>query len=1200
MLMKIFVITILLVISSGLYSPSWANIYSEEIEQTISFDNVYDIFIDNVDGDIEIQAIENLEEISVKVTKQIDALDKDMAKNYCEAIEIKQLREKDRIILKTEVSAASATAPDALSEGIFSARVNYHIGVIQDIAVVIRNGRGNVRIEGITGAQDIGTTNGTVELIGVLGQFQVTVIKGSIKGKIWLNGESAFSTTNGLIDLEILDTLSFPLTLETTDGDINLRLPSEYSADLEAQCKNGKVISEIPLTIEKQKSASVLRGNFNDGGPLLKLNASNGDITIQEIGDEWTESPEKAGTLPDVEEMPSFIEEPGTVDRSPSRPVDEETEEWTPDAEVAKSPMSPLIDGTLNERVWRNATRLSDFYLADGEPAYEFSELRSNELRSTEAYLLWDEDNFYIGVKAYDPQMHRVKISQTEFDSPVWEDDDIELLIDPNPQTQNYYHIAVNPIGTVFDQQVLRRYEPKRLGSSVEEILHTDRKNNPLTPFIPLPKGGRGVVKGETDVTWSSHCVVGTEIYPDFWSVEIAIPLESVGNIPSPSAQWSFNIHRKVHAQQEYIYWSPTYASDEDASWPHFPERFGRLRFVEERTVSAFESSPEQIRLDRIEIKGNENISDTEILSIIGLKPSGIFNPEEITAMRQTLEETGWFSKVITTYSFSEDSSTLFIEVVENPYVSEATESDEGSVSFVKSLKIHGGALFTSQQLTQYFNLKAGRIVTDQISTKCRLIGELYHNRGYPLASAGYRVADGTLDITIDEGRIKQIQLLGNKRVKQDEVIKLLDISEGDVYISDTSEEQIFRMAAKLKRENSYFSTLTDWKLDSKQKTLSIEIEEKPIGGIKPHPIVNFNRVHGLMLGGGAQVTTLWAGGGRLYGRGFYGISSENGYFQLGAEKRFFNQRRFTVGAQVHKLTDTNDLDLLSTGEDFLASVLFGDGVEDYFQRKGYEAWLTTPLPPFIPLLKGGRGVVKGEQQLTPSMSISVRYADDKYSSLFIENDWSLFYPSMPKRGNPRIDDGKIRSITVSYEFDSRNVKQFATRNFHTYPVPAGETQNGWQGYFSMEYAGRKLKGDFDFTLYKFYLTRYNRLSSRQTFDFRITGALSDELLPAQRLSYLGGIGTLRGYEFKRFMGDNMFLLNVEYRLRFRRSSSSAIVAFVDSGYTFQHEEEIDLNNVRTSAGIGLQIGDDIRIDVAQPLEADMGPALMLRLERMF
>jgi len=1189
MLTKILVITIMLIISSIMSFPSLAKIYSEEIEQTIGFDNVYDISIDNVDGDIEIEAIENREEISVKVIKQIDALDENkgheslIAKDYSKSIEIKQLRDNDRIIYKTEV-------PDTVPQGILSVRVNYYLSVPQDIAVVIRNGRGNVTIAGINGSQDIGAANGTVELRGILGQFQVIVVNGSIKGDIWLNGASEFSTTAGSIDLDILDTLSFPLTLDVTDGDINLRLPLEYSADLEAQCENGRVISEIPLTIEnppptpsgggeKQKSEAVLRGNFNDGGPLLKLSASNGDINIQAV------SAEQADRKAEGESEKAEVEVPHTSDF----PLP--TSHFRlPSVEIVKAQTPPTIDGTLDERVWRKATRLSDFYLADGStPADEF----------TEAYFLWDEDNVYIGVKAYDPQMPDIKISQTEFDSPVWEDDDIELLLDTNPKTQpkaegvgerseQYYHIAVNPIGTIFDQQVLRRHEPKHLGSSVEQILNTNQK--------------------ETDVTWSSHCVVGTEIYPDFWSLEIAIPFKSVGEgIPSPSTQWGFNIHRKVQAQQEYIYWSPTYASDEDASWPHFPERFGTLRFVEEPTISMFEP-PEQMRLDKIEIRGNETVSDAEILLIIDLKPSEIFNPEEIPAIRQTLEECGWFSKVITTLSSSDDSSTLIVEVVENPYVevvdwsSSLSDGRVGNAHLtagrvgnahltVKSLSIHGNTLFTSQQLTRYFNLRTGRLVTDQISTKCRLISELYHNRGYPLASVDYRVADGELNITVDEGRIKQIRLSGNNRIKRDEVIKLLNISEGDVYTSDTSEEQIFHMAAKLKRENRYFATLTDWQLDSAQKTLSIEIKEKPLGSIRPHPTVNFNRVHGLILGGGAEATTLFAGGGRFYGGASYGISSKSWNLQLGTEKWLFNRHRFTVGAQIHKLTDTNDFSLLSENEGLLASFLLGNAFEDYFERKGYEAWL--------------------KQQLTPSTAVRVRYADDKYSSLFINNDWSLLNPSMLKRGNPRIDDGRIRSITVSFEFDSRNVKRFDTRNFYTYPVPAGETQNGWQGYFSMEYAGRGLKGDFDFTLYKFYITRYNRLSSRQTFDFRVTGALSDAFLPAQRLSYLGGIGTLRGYEFKQFMGDNMLLLNAEYRLRFRRSGGSALVAFVDAGYTFQalhevsaerseHEEEIDLDNVHTDIGIGLQLGDDIHIDLAQSLEEDMGPALMLRLERIF
>ena len=485
--MKIFVtITTLILLPLSLCLPSWAEIYSEETEQAISFDNVYDIFVDNVDGDIEIKAVENLEEISVKVTKQIqtfrksliknnqiDALDKDIAKDYAESLVIKKSREKDRIIYQTE-------APTASPEGILSTRVNYQINAPQDIAVVIRNGRGNVKIEGITGNQDIGAANGLVELKGVIGRFQVTVIKGSIKGEIWLNGASEFSTTGGSIELNILDNLSFPLALEATDGHINLRLPAEYSADLEAQCDNGRVISEVPLTyeIEPQKSESILQGSLNDGGPLLKLSTSNGDITIQEIDAERMETGETPSAIRPTQ--PTIVEEPEVVDMSSPRP---EMKKQVPSTEAVRTNIPPSIDGTLNERVWRNATHLGEFYLADGgTDDYEF----------TEAYLLWDEDNFYIGVKAYDPQMHKIKISQTEVDNPVWEDDDIELLLDPNPRTQQYYHIAVNPIGTIFDQQVLRHYDPKRLGSSVEKILRTTNK--------------------ETDITWSSHCEVGTEI----------------------------------------------------------------------------------------------------------------------------------------------------------------------------------------------------------------------------------------------------------------------------------------------------------------------------------------------------------------------------------------------------------------------------------------------------------------------------------------------------------------------------------------------------------------------------------------------------------------------------------------------------------------------------------------------------------------
>ncbi len=1119
--------TITLIILFSLCSTSWTKVYIEKTEQTVSFDDVYDVFIENDDGNIEIHAGEQSDEIVITVTTRIEAGDKDAAESYAKSINIQSSKEQDRLVLKTEL-------PDEGPSKITAASVDYQIITPVDVALLIRNRNGYVVVEGVKGAQDIEISSGTVELTGVVGQFNVKIVRGAIQGKILLNGASTFSTVDGSIELDILDTLSFPLTVETHRGDIKIRLPREYSAELEAQSDNGRVVCEIPVTIEKRKTERVLRGILNDSGPLLKLYTDDGDINIQELGAKH----EQELDAKDEQEVPS--EEILPFDPEEELEVTEPGE--LPSAEVIQTPSAPSIDGILNEAAWRRATRLSEFYLADGtEPLHKF----------TEAYLLWDAENFYVGVKAYDSEIF--KISQTERDSPVWEDDDIELLIDLNPKTPQYYHIAVNPLGTVFDQQVLRQYSPKRLGSVIDQILRSSKK--------------------ETDITWNSHCVVGTEIYPDFWSVEIAIPYTSLGAPPKEGAEWGFNLHRKAHRQREYIYWSPTYSDYEDASWPHFPERFGTLHFVEKPSLEP----ATQIALADIEIIGNNVINDSEILAIIGASEllassatGGMFNPEEIPAIRQTLEDLGWFENVSVTVSSTDETSTLIVEVVEDASISDVTTS----------VNIQGNTLFSSEQLSRYFNLREGRIVKEQIRAKCNLIGELYHNRGYSLASADYSIADNKLTITVDEGHLEAIVFVGNRWIKENQMRKLLDISPGDLYHTDISEEGILLMAARLKRKNSYFKRLEDWKLDGEHKTLSIEIEEQPLLKYRPRPLITFNRVHGWMLGGGMELTSIYASGGRFYGRASYGFSSRKGNFQLGTEKYLFNRHRLTLGGELHKLTDTNDFELLSADENFFATFLFGESLMDYFQRRGYEAWI--------------------RQQFTPSTAFNIRYADDEYASLFIKNHWSLFNSDTPKRGNPRINDGRIRSITVAYTFDSRNVKRFAKRNFHAYPIPSVETQNGWLGYFSVEYAGRRLEGNFDFTLYSFHITRYNRLSGGQTVDFRIAGIFTDTVLPAQRKLYLGGIGTLRGYHFKQFMGDNALLFNIEYRLRFRRSGIPALVAFADSGYTWQHKADINLDDAHTSIGVGLQLGDNIRIDFAKPLDKDIGSSLILRLERMF
>jgi len=1091
------IILLIILFSLAFCSVGTAETYTEEIELPIDFDDVYSMSIENQNGDIEVIAWDKWE-MFIKVTKRIDAPEEE-AKLYAEQIEIQQSKEEDQITIKTKL-------PDVP----VAVKVDYQLSVCADVALRIRLEQGNVLVKGLNGTVDIGVVNGAVELSEVIGKFQVTVVRGSITGKILLDGKSEFSLNDGAINIDILDTLDFPFTAEATN--ITLRLPHEYSASLEAQAENGIVKCGIPLTLTKRESESVLRGRLNDGGAKIKLKALNGNIDIQSL--------------------------------SKSRKLDEPTDIFAPEpekmpiesADVPKAEVTPKIDGSLNERAWRTAARLEGFYVADGsEPAYEF----------TEGYLLWDDDNFYIGVKVCDSQMSKIKISQTAHDSAIWEDDAIEVLLKPEPDNPRYYHIAVNPIGIIFDQRVYGEHKPDSLGSAIQRI-----------------RRGKVKVSSITDRTWNSNCLARTDITSGFWTVEMAIPYTSIGVVaPQPGDEWRFNLHRKEQALKEYSYWSTTYAPQEHAAWPHFPERFGKLRFVE------FPQAEEATtKLAKIEISGNKFVTEEEIREAIGYKEGDAFNAASIPETRRWLEESGWFKYANLTL---ESDDILIIKVLEE------------QLKVVKSVEIQGSSFFTDEQLIAYFNLKPGRVLPHNIVTKCSLMAKLYHNNNYPLASVDYEIANGKLIITVDEGHLDKIKIVGNKRIKQSEILEYLELSPGDVYNSDSGEEHVATLAAKLKRKN-VFKRIKNWSVSNEdgKNTLVIEIEEQPIVNPVPRPSIGFNRIHGLKLGGGVELSTEYADGGRLYGDISYGFSSKTANYQVGAEKRWFDKHQFTVGAEAHKLTDTNDFALLSPAEDFLTKVFLGREFKDYFQRKGYESTLS--------------------QKLTPSTTLSVCYADDKYNNLFKNTDWSLFDYSTSKRSNPRINPGRIRSISIAYKFDNRNKKRHAVRHLRRYPVPSGQTTYGWQGYFSLEYAGRKIGSDFDFTLCRFSITRYNRLSGNQTIDVRIAGGFADSFLPAQRLFYIGGVGTLRGYDFKEFMGDNMLLLNAEYRLKPKYTLPLYFVTFCDWGYTWEHEGKIDLESSHTTLGVGVQLGDNIRIDLAQPLDKGRAVALLLRLERMF
>ena len=187
-------------------------------------------------------------------------------------------------------------------------------------------------------------------------------------------------------------------------------------------------------------------------------------------------------------------------------------------------PDPPVIDGRLDDPVWRGAARINELVQRrplDGPPASEASDV----------YVAYDSDNLYLGLRAHytDPGMMRA--NRRDRDQTV-EDDLFLIYFDPFLDQQRAYVFTVNGYGVQGDA-ILRA---GALG------------------------GGRfGVPRG--DASWNVLFETAAEIVGDGFVAEMAIPFKSLRypqREPGSPHQWGLQIARIIGGKDEADVWSPT------------------------------------------------------------------------------------------------------------------------------------------------------------------------------------------------------------------------------------------------------------------------------------------------------------------------------------------------------------------------------------------------------------------------------------------------------------------------------------------------------------------------------------------------------------------------------------------------------------------------------------------------------------------
>jgi hypothetical protein len=174
---------------------------------------------------------------------------------------------------------------------------------------------------------------------------------------------------------------------------------------------------------------------------------------------------------------------------------------------------APEIDGRLDEAAWTEADALVlDRRAEDGAPVSA----------AARALFLRDDAFLYIGIRCDEPRMDLLRDVLTARGADAWRENSVEIFIDPGTGMARCHQLAVNSLGALYS------------------IQHA----------------------GTASSAWDSRARVAAHRGKDFWSAELAVPLEALAAAEiKPGTQWRVNVCRSrlTCTPHERSAWSTTF-----------------------------------------------------------------------------------------------------------------------------------------------------------------------------------------------------------------------------------------------------------------------------------------------------------------------------------------------------------------------------------------------------------------------------------------------------------------------------------------------------------------------------------------------------------------------------------------------------------------------------------------------------------------
>jgi len=258
---------------------------AEEVLKTYPVTGHAKVRVETDDGAVRVST-GDIKQVEIRVVYSGYKLDKDLR------ISTQQNGDSVEVIAKT-------TGNWGFHWGVNHTNLRVEVHMPKDADLYARTGDGSVEADSVNGNVDVSTGDGSITVQGAKGNIRFHTGDGHIEAR-GLDGSVDASSGDGHINVEgRFDNLRIktgdgsvtakanqgskmgaPWNIYTGDGSVDLVIPGDLQANIDASTNDGRISLGLPITVEGSFSSSKITGKLNGGGQSLTIRTGDGSIHL--------------------------------------------------------------------------------------------------------------------------------------------------------------------------------------------------------------------------------------------------------------------------------------------------------------------------------------------------------------------------------------------------------------------------------------------------------------------------------------------------------------------------------------------------------------------------------------------------------------------------------------------------------------------------------------------------------------------------------------------------------------------------------------------------------------------------------------------------------------------------------------------------------------------------------------------------------